>query len=101
MCIDGVGHLVLGNETIQEKMANPILDLVHKQVVMTLYSLDSSHRLNEYKEVLPLYLSIDWSGCSAILDTIEQAGLISRTESGISLTHPIESDQRGSCGCSL
>lgn len=101
MCIDGVGHLVLGNETIQEKMANPILDLVHKQVVMTLYSLDANHRLDEYKEILPLYLSTDWSGCSAILDAIEQAGLISRTEQGITLTHRIESDQGSSCGCSL
>jgi predicted methyltransferase len=101
MCTDGVGHLVLGDEAIQEKMANPILDLVHKQVVMTLYSLDASHRLDEYKEVLPLYLSVDWPQCNAILDAIEQAGLINRTENGIAMTHPVESDSESSCGCSM
>lgn len=101
MCTDGVGHLVLGDDTIQEKMANPILDIVHKQVIMTLYSLDAAHRLDDYKEMLPLYLSIDWPQCSSILDAIEEAGLISRTESGIVLTHPIESDNGSSCGCSM
>ena len=101
MCIDGVGHLVLGDETIQEKMANPILDFVHKQVVMTLYSLDANHRLDEYKEVLPLYLSVDWNQCNAILDAIEQARLINRTEKGIVLTHPVASAGESSCGCSM
>jgi len=67
----------MNDAAIQEKMSNPILDLVHKQVVMVLYSLEISNRLETYKEVLPVYLSADWTTCSEVLDTIERAGLLS------------------------
>ena len=101
MCVDGVSRLVMGNLTIQNLMSNPILDIVHKQVVMTLYSLAADHCLHEYEKILPVYLSIDWAQCSAILDTLEQAGLLTRTEDGISLTYPIDAEAESSaCGCS-
>ena len=61
MCVDGVSRLVMGNLTIQNLMSNPILDIVHKQVVMTLYSLAADHCLHEYEKILPVYLSADWA----------------------------------------
>jgi hypothetical protein len=101
MCVDGVSRLVMGNPTIQTLMSNPILDIVHKQVLMTLYSLAADHCLYEYEKMLPVYLSADWSECSAILDTLEKAGLLTRTEDGISLTYPIHAeDENSACGCS-
>ncbi len=99
MCMDTVGHLVMQDETIQGLMSNPILDLVHKQVIMTLYSLEANHRLNECKEVLPIYLSRDWTQCCEILNTIQAAGLLVRTADEIYLTHPIKTDGMNACGC--
>jgi hypothetical protein len=101
MCVDGVSRLVMGDPTVQELLSNPILDIVHKQVVLTLYSLAADHSLHEYEKMLPVYLSLDWARCSAILDTIEQAGLITRTKDGIALTYPIDAEAEGSpCACS-
>jgi hypothetical protein len=97
--MDSVSHLVMEHEGIQELMSNPILDLVHKQVVMTLYSLDANHRLHEYKEVLPLYLGKDWDSCAEILDTIQAAGLLVRAGDEIILTHPVKTDGMHACGC--
>lgn len=99
MCTDGVSLLLFQNEIIQEKMSNPLLDFVHKQVVMTLYSLAASNSLDQYKELLPVYLSKDLPECEAILKTIEQAGLLTLTADGIMLTHPIENDNAATCGC--
>jgi hypothetical protein len=46
-------------------------------------------------------LSLDWARCSEILDTIEQAGLLVRTEDGIILTYPIVTEhEESSCACS-
>jgi hypothetical protein len=101
MCVDGVSRLIMGNAAIQELLSNPILDVVHKQVVMTLYSLAADHCLHEYEKMLPVYLSLDWAQCLEILDTIEQAGLLARTKNGIALTYPIDAEHEGtSCGCS-
>jgi hypothetical protein len=101
MCVDGVSRLVMGNPTIQDLLSNPILDIVHKQVVITLYSLAADHCLHEYEKMLPVYLSLEWAKCSAILDNIEQAGLLTRTEDGIALTYPIDTEAEGSpCACS-
>ncbi len=101
MCVDGVSRLVMGNPTIQNLLSNPILDIVHKQVVITLYSLAADNSLHEHEKMLPVYLSVDWAQCSAILDTIEQAGLLTRTKDGITLTHPIDTEAEStSCGCS-
>ncbi len=99
MCMDSVGHLVMQDETIQGLMSNPILELVHKQVIMTLYSLDADHRLNECKELLPIYLSVDWNKCCEILNTIQAAGLLVRNADEVRLTHPIDTDGMNVCGC--
>jgi hypothetical protein len=99
MCMDSVGHLVMEDETIQELMSNPILELIHKQVIMTLYSLDADHRLNQCKELLPIYLSADWNKCCEILNTIQAAGLLVRDADEVRLTHPISTDGMNACGC--
>jgi len=81
-------------------MANPILDIIHKQVLMTLYSLEVSGRLNDYRELLPVYLGAKWPECKAILEAIEKAGLLKRTETGIELTYKLKSGHAlDSCGC--
>ena len=101
MCMDGVGQLLMNDEAIQEKMANPILDIVHKQVVMLLYSLEANKQLGQYQALLPVYLSADLPTCDAILDVIQEAGLLTRTDGGIRLTHPVHVDTSASpCGCS-
>jgi hypothetical protein len=100
MCISAIGRLMMEDEGFQKLLSNPTLDLIHKQVVMTLYSLAAVGRLHECREMLPIYLSLDWEECSAILDTIEKAGLLVRIDDTVSLTHPIitaRADQ--SCGC--
>lgn len=99
MCTDGVSHLVMNDEKIQKLMSNPILDLVHKQVIMSLYSLEANHNLKDYRQMLPLYLGKDWAACDAILNTIEKAGLLMRTADGIALTHPVERDASPACRC--
>jgi hypothetical protein len=99
MCMDSVGHLVMEDETIQRLMSNPILELLHKQVILTLYSMDADHRLNECRELLPIYLSQDWDRCCEILNTIQAAGLLVRKADEIRLTHPIETDGMDACGC--
>jgi len=81
-------------------MANPILGIIHKQVLMTLYALDASGRLNECMDMLPVYLGAKRSDCEAILEIIEKAGLLKKTETGIELTHKLKSgDAFDSCGC--
>ena len=100
MCIDGVGHLVMNDETLQRLMSNPILDLVHKQVLMALYSMDANNRLHECLDLLPVYLSAEREYCEKILETLEQTGLVERTHEGVVLTHPIKRDDLAhSCGC--
>jgi hypothetical protein len=99
MCMDSVGRLLVQDETIQRLMSNPILELIHKQVVLTLYSLDAERRLNEYKELLPIYLSMDWNKCRGLLDTIQRAGLLALQADEIHLTHPIKMDGVNICGC--
>jgi hypothetical protein len=100
MCTEGVGHLVMADETIQDLMANPILDFVHKQVVMTLYSLDANKKLTSIRKMLPIYLGMDWEKCKSILDTIEQAGIIKQIDGGILLCHKLTIEDTHSCGCS-
>lgn len=100
MCIDGVGHLVLGDERIQTLMSDPRLDLVHQQVVMALYSLNAQGRLGECEEILPIYLSMSSEKCAEILDTIVGVGLLVRTESGFELAYPVAQEGGGdSCAC--
>ncbi len=61
MCDVRVSFLAMNDEIVQELLANPILDLIHKQVLMNLYSMEAHNQLHEFKELLPLYLSKDWS----------------------------------------
>lgn len=100
MCTDGISHLVFRDPTIQEMMSNPALDLIHKQVVMLLYSLDAEKRLDQFKEFLPTYLGKDWSECLLILEILSGAGFLKRTGEEIRLTYPIVADDGGfGCGC--
>jgi hypothetical protein len=100
MCIDGVSHLIMRDENVRVLMFDPRMDLIHQQVLMTLYSLEAGGRLHEYRDVLPLYLSLNWNECSAILDTIEQVGLLARYAEGIKLTYPVKRhDADVACGC--
>jgi hypothetical protein len=94
MCTEGISHLVMNDETVQELLTNPILDLIHEQVLLNLYSMDANNQLHEYKELLPLYLSKDWSECEDILDTLVQAGLLNWTGNGIELTRPIRRQEQ-------
>jgi hypothetical protein len=98
MCVEGVGTLVMQDEKVQLLLSDPRMDVIHKQVVMTLYSLDIGGRLAEVREVLPLYLSMEWSACREILETIERVGLVSLVDGKVSLTYPISPDH-GSQEC--
>ena len=100
MCTDGVSLVVLNDERIQQAMADPKLDFVHKQVLLTLYSMQAAGNLDEYEQMLPLYLSSDWAKCEGILGVLEQVRLISNHGPGIELTYKIEApDVDDSCGC--
>ncbi len=102
MCTDGVSLAVMNDERIQQALASPLLDLIHKQVLFALYSMDAAGNLDEYPQVLPLYLSVDASRCEAILSTLEQAGLITRTQGTLELTHKVQAPvPDGSCGCHM
>ncbi len=99
MCTASVGNLLIYNERIQELMNNPSMDIIHKQVVMTLYSLALNKRLGEYEKLLPVYLGLGIDECRNILATIEEAGLIKSNNGLISLTYPVDTDAADSCGC--
>ncbi len=100
MCVEGMNCFAMTDEAFQKVMSNPTLDLIHKQVLMTLYSMAVNKCLHEYKELLPVYLSADWSRCETILQTLEHAGLLTRTENGIELTYKVAEDKSAaSCGC--
>ncbi len=100
MCFAAVSPVLMEDERIQSLLANPKLDMIHRQLVMTLYSLDASGRLNEYRDVLPLYLNMDWEKCRPLLDAIEEAGLITRNGDKIALTVPVEAPvDEHACGC--
>jgi hypothetical protein len=100
MCIQGLSPLLMEDENLQHALARANLDLVHQQVLMTLYTMDVDNRLEECKEILPIYLSQPWSSCSEILGGLETAGLITRSGEQIALTYPIKPpDDDMSCGC--
>ncbi|MBI5570071.1 MAG: hypothetical protein HY914_09010 [Desulfomonile tiedjei] len=102
MCMDAVSHLLINDRTFQRLVSNPSLDLIHKQVLMALYSMELGGELERCKELLPVYLSSDWSRCETILDTLEAAGLIERIDGAVELTYRIDKDEAGgSCGCHL
>ena len=100
MCTVSVGNIIFKDETIQGLMARPSLDLIHKQVLMTLYALDSQKRLEEFKAVLPIYLSMEWENCEKILVELESEGLITVKTGSIVMNHPLNLEaNETSCGC--
>jgi len=100
MCTASVGDIIMGNAVIQELMAKPDLDLIHKQVLMTLYALDAQKQLGDHKTILPIYLSMDWKDCEEILRTLESVGLITLDRGSILMNYPIDVDSNhSSCGC--
>ncbi|MGC8602444.1 MAG: hypothetical protein ACP5VS_02005 [Desulfomonilaceae bacterium] len=100
MCTASVSDIIMENEMIQGLMANPGLDLIHKQVLMTLYALDAQKRIEDYKSILPIYLSMDWDNCEQILQTLVSTGLITIDQESILMNYPIDIDStRSSCGC--
>jgi hypothetical protein len=102
MCTDGVSHLVMEDERVRRLMSKPNMDFVHWQVVMMLYSLDAGGRLNEFRQVLPVYLCLDWERCSRILADLEVAGLVRQADDSLTLTHPIKpSHSDHACGCAM
>lgn len=100
MCTASVGDVLVYDDHFQELMNKPDMDIIHKQVVMTLYSLALSKRLDDHEKLLPIYLGISLDECKKILETIEQAGLIENIDGNIRLVHPIHSDAANSCACS-
>ncbi len=51
------------------------------------------------KNYFLFYLSMDWTRCCEILNTIQAAGLLVRKDDEIRLTHPINTDGVSACGC--
>jgi hypothetical protein len=100
MCIQGLSPLLMENEKLQNALAVANLDLIHQQVLMTLYSMDVDNRLNECQEILPLYLSQPWDTCLEILHVLETSGLIKCEGEQIVLAYPIKRpDDELSCAC--
>ena len=100
--MDGVSLAVMNDERIQQALSSPLLDVVHKQVLLALYSMDAAGNLDEYQQILPLYLSTDASTCEAILLTLEQAGLVAHSQGTIELTYKVNAPVAdGSCGCHM
>ncbi|MEW6348531.1 MAG: hypothetical protein AB1646_05680 [Thermodesulfobacteriota bacterium] len=93
MCTASVAGLIFEHEEIQRLLANPILDMVHRQVVLTLYGLDADRRLDEYQSLLPVYLNMSPEECSAVMEKIEKAGLVVRSGNGLALTYPLNPDR--------
>lgn len=100
MCMDGVGHLLMEDEGFQRMLAHPDLDFVHRQVVMTLYSLQMNNRLHEWRETLPIYLSQTQEQCEEIVAVLARAGLVNVNGAEISLPYEFEVPESDhSCAC--
>jgi hypothetical protein len=100
MCTDGVSSLVMSDDTIQSRIMEAGLDFIHLQVLVNLYNLAVTGSLNEYRTMLPMYLSIDMDQCEALLAQLEGAGLLSRANGELELVHKIEAQaDPSSCGC--
>jgi hypothetical protein len=100
MCMEGSSALFQHNAKLRSVMEDPALDIMHKQVLMALYSLHTAGGLDRVKDHLPIYLSMDWTDCVTILDGLERAGLLARRGDEIELFHAPERRPLGlSCGC--
>jgi ABC-type metal ion transport system substrate-binding protein len=100
MCTVSVGDIIFKDATIQGLMARPSLDLIHKQVLITLYALDFEKRLADLKTMLPIYLSMDWENCEKILVMLESEGLITMNSGSIVMNYPLKIEENDtSCGC--
>lgn len=100
MCTDSVSHLVLQDGRIQALLMDPRLDIVHKQVVLSLYSLNGSPTLTELEQILTVYLGQDWAQCMDILRSIEAVGIIRLQGERVTMVYPVTKPADGAgCGC--
>jgi hypothetical protein len=99
MCMESVSKLIMSDPEIQERMANPLLDPIHKQVLMNLYMLQSDKRLHFYETLMPLYLGPEKDRLNAILEDLQTAGLLKKNGKDIELVYHIETEEGSSCGC--
>lgn len=100
MCTAGISFQVMSDPVLQEVVFNHGLDLLHQQVVMVLYTLDHEKRLTEYRRLLPVYLGKDWETCDQLLNVLETAGVVRRSNQDIELIHKIEFvDAASDCAC--
>jgi hypothetical protein len=79
-------------------MEHPEMDVIHKQVVVALYSIQAEGRLDEYRRWLRIYLGVGPDKLAELLTVIERAGIIDRSDSGVRLVHELHIDTSDSCG---
>jgi hypothetical protein len=85
---------------INEKINAAGLDFLHLQVLVNLYSLKNANRLEHLKEDLPVYFSKTWPECQKLLDELERADLIRKTQHSVELVEIIENpNDDHSCAC--
>ncbi|MGB9617153.1 MAG: hypothetical protein ACP5M0_14020 [Desulfomonilaceae bacterium] len=102
MCTTGISFQVMTNPIIREIVVRANLDFVHQQVIMVLYTLQHEKRLDQYAQVLPLYLGKDWSACERLLADLEAAGVVRRSSGGVDLPYEIHVDDDGdACACGM
>jgi hypothetical protein len=100
MCTAGISFQVMSDPVLQEVVFKNGLDFLHQQVLMMLYTLDHEKRLPEYRQLLPVYLAKDWEACDELLNVLEIAGVVRRSERDIELVHKIEIvDAASDCAC--
>ncbi len=100
MCTVSAGNIIMENETIMDLMANSNLDLIHKQVLMTLYAFEAQKRLSDFRAILPVYLSMSWENCAEILKVLESEGLITLGQDTVIMNYPLNIEAAdSSCGC--
>lgn len=102
MCTTGISFQVMTNPIIRDIVVRANLDFVHQQVIMLLYTLQHEKRLDQYAQVLPLYLGKDWSACEQLLADLEAAGVVRRSNGGVELPYEIHVDEDGdACACGM
>jgi hypothetical protein len=99
MCMESVSKLIMSDPEMQERMANPMLEAIHKQVLMNLYALQADRRLHFYGTLMPLYLGSDKDRLDAILEDLQTAGLLRKNGKNIELVYQVETEAGSSCGC--
>ncbi len=102
MCTTGISYQVMSNPLIRDIVVRDNLDFLHQQVIMVLYTLQHEKRLDQYAQMLPLYLGKDMTACEQLLADLESAGVVRRSGGGIELLHEIHVDDDGdACACGM